>query len=53
VGVAGIAAGVGVSAILLVFFASLLSMSEIKRDPRFEQTMHDLRARFGESDVGD
>lgn len=53
VGVAGIAAGVGVSAILLVFFASMLSMSEIRRDPRFEQTMGDLRAKFAESGVGD
>ena len=53
VGVAGIAAGVGVSAILLVFSASMLSMSEIKRDPRFERTMGDLRAKFAESGVGD
>ena len=50
--VAGVTAGVGVSAVLLVLFASLLSMSEIKRDPRFDATITDLRMRFGEDPAG-
>ncbi len=44
---ASVAACAGVSAVLLVLFVSLLSMSEIKRDPRFDATMNDLRMRFG------